>query len=273
MNLFDTHCHIQESEETGDLEHDATQKKWHTLGNPLIDDLVANAKSADVTRLMCVGCTLEDSRRAIEAAKDRQHVWASIGIHPHEAQNHLNEPGALEAFAALATQPKVKAVGECGLDYYYDNSPRAAQEKVLRYQIELALEHNLPMIFHVREAFDDFWSIFDSYVGIRGVIHSFTATRTDLDQILQRGLYVGLNGIMTFTKDAAQLEAAKAVPLERMVLETDAPFLTPKPFRGTICEPKHVRAVAEFLAQLRGDSLADLAQATTTNAQMLFDTE
>lgn len=272
MQLFDTHCHIQESEEASNL-NDATQKKWHQLGNPLSDDLITRAHEADVAFMMCVGCTLEDSRRALALTESRKDIWTSIGIHPHEAQAHLDEPGALEAFAALATEPSVKAVGECGLDYYYEHSPRQAQEQVLRFQIELALKHNLPMIFHVRDAFEDFWRIFDEYTGIRGVVHSFTATPKELEQILSRGLYVGLNGIMTFTKDQEQLDAAKAVPLEKLVLETDAPFLTPKPFRGTICEPKHVRATAEFLAALRGESLEQLAKATTRNAHMLFDTE
>ena len=127
------------------------------------------------------------------------------------------------------------------------------------------------MIFHVREAFEDFWPIFDEFKGVRGVIHSFTATQKELDDILSRGLYVGLNGIMTFTKQDAQLAAAKAVPLDRLVLETDAPFLTPAPYRGTICEPKHVRITAEFLADLRGESLAAIADATTHNARKLFD--
>src|ERR1044071_3598010 len=126
------------------------------------------------------------------------------------------------------------------------------------------------MIFHVRDAFDDFWSVFDNYRGIRGVIHSFTATETELGQVIERGLYVGLNGIMTFTKNEAQLTAAKAVPLDRLVLETDAPFLAPVPFRGKVCEPAHIRVTAEFLAELRGESLDDLAFATSRNAQDLL---
>src|SRR5690606_9318752 len=133
-----------------------------------------------------------------------------------------------------------------------------------------AAEHDLPLIFHVREAFKDFWSIFDDFRGLRGVVHSFTSDKRDLEQILSRGLYVGLNGIMTFTKRTEQLEAAKSVPLDKLVLETDAPFLTPTPFRGKICEPKHVRTVGEFLADLRGEKLEDLAAATTANARKLF---
>ena len=162
-------------------------------------------------------------------------------------------------------------LGECGLDYYYENSPKEAQKAILRFQLELAQKHSLPVIFHVREAFDDFWPIVDEYKGIRGVIHSFTSTTRVLDEILQRGLYVGLNGIITFTKQPEQLAMAKAVPLEKLVLETDAPFLTPSPYRGTICLPKHVRTTAEFLADLRGEPLSAIADSTTRNARMLFD--
>jgi len=270
MQLFDTHCHFQESQAV-DNPQDMTQKLWAKAGNPSADDILARAQEAGVTGFMCVGCAYEDSVRAIKTASTRDNVWASIGIHPHEAKMHLDSPELLDKFALLATKPKVVAVGECGLDYYYENSSRADQQKILRFQIELALKHNLPMIFHVREAFEDFWPIFDEYRGIRGVIHSFTATQKELDEILARGLYVGLNGIMTFTKQEAQLAAAKAIPLDKLVLETDAPFLTPAPYRGTICEPKHVRVTAEFLADLRGEPLATIADATTQNARKLFD--
>jgi len=270
MQLFDTHCHFQESG-CADNPQDMTQKLWAKAGSPSSNDIIARAQASDVTGFMCVGCAYTDSVRAISTAAAHDNVWASIGIHPHEAKVHLDDPALLEKFAILATEPKVKAVGECGLDYYYENSPRQDQQKILRFQIELALKHNLPMIFHVRDAFEDFWPIFDQYQGIRGVIHSFTATQKELDEILARDLYVGLNGIMTFTKQEAQLAAAKAVPLDRLVLETDAPFLTPAPYRGTICEPKHVRTTAEFLADLRGESLATIANATTQNARKLFD--
>jgi TatD DNase family protein len=220
--------------------------------------------------LLCVGTTIEDSELAVSFVQSRPATWASIGIHPHEAQRYVADSAALARFSALATQPKVVAVGECGLDYFYNHSPKEAQEKVLRFQIELALKHNLPMIFHVRDAFKDFWPIFDSYDGIRGVIHSFSSDRYDLEQILKRNLYVGLNGITTFMKAEAQLAAVKQVPLDSLVLETDAPFLTPTPYRGTMCEPKHVRVTAEFLAELRGESLDLLATRTSANAHKLF---
>lgn len=270
IQLFDTHCHIHESEQT-DGQDKATQERWAKLGNPSMSQLVADATEAGVTRLLCVGCATEDSERAVAAVQDYEGAWATIGIHPHEAQRHLDEPALLSRLATLVHQPKVVAVGECGLDFYYENSPRDAQEKILRFQMELAQKNSLPMIFHVRDAFDEFWPIFDDYPDVKGVVHSFSSTPKDLVNILHRGLYVGLNGIMTFTKDPEQLEAAKVLPLERMLLETDAPFLTPHPQRGTICEPKHVRVTAEFLAKLRSESLERLAEVTTRNAHMLFD--
>jgi TatD DNase family protein len=257
MELIDTHCHI------------------HSLDYPLAaDQVITRAELDDVTRLLCVGQTPEDSRQAVSFVQTRDGTWASIGIHPHEAKafvkGNVLDTEKFQEFAELAEKPKVVAVGECGLDFFYNHSAKEAQIIIIKSQIELALKHNLPMVFHVREAFEDFWPIFDTYHGIRGVVHSFSAADKELADILQRGLYVGLNGIMTFTKDQAQLAAAKAVPLDRLLLETDAPYLTPTPYRGTINEPKNVRVTAEFLANLRGESLEKLAAATTRNARKLF---
>jgi len=253
MQFFDTHCHIQ------------------FLDYPLgPDKVLVEAAQDGVTRALIVGCTLQDSQAAVQFVKHRDNVWATIGLHPHEASVYVGDDHALQQFRELAAQSKVVAIGETGLDYYYENSPRDAQKQLLRFQLDLAVEHNLPLIFHIRDALEDFWQIFDEYKGLRGVVHSFSATEKELDQILKRGLYVGLNGIMTFTKRSEQLEAAKKVPLERILIETDAPFLTPVPFRGTICSPKHVRVTAEFLAALRGEKLETFAAATTQNARHLF---
>lgn len=253
ISLFDTHCHIQ----FADYQLDPLQA-------------MADAQAWGVDHFMVVGCALHDSQAAVDFAGQHDTVWASIGLHPHEGARYVHDHHALQQFRELATRPKVVAIGETGLDYYYENSPKADQIKLLRFQLDLAAEHKLPLIFHVRDAFDDFWPIFDEYKGLQGVIHSFTSDIHDLEQILTRGLYVGLNGIMTFTTREKQLEAAKHVPLDRLLLETDAPFLTPVPYRGKICEPKYVRTVGEFLAELRGESLEDLARATTANAKELF---
>jgi TatD DNase family protein len=257
MQFVDTHCHI------------------HFLDYGLDPEQVINdAAVAGVTRLLVVGCTLEDSRAAVEFAARHDNVWATVGLHPHEGAQYVNDHKALQEFRELASKPKVVAVGETGLDFYYGHSSATDQEKLLRFQLDLALEHDLPLIFHIRDAFSAFWPIFDSYksVGhqIRGVVHSFSSDPADLEQILSRGLYVGLNGIMTFTKRPEQLEAARQVPLDKLLIETDAPFLTPAPLRGKINESKNVRVTGEFLAHLRGDNLETLANATTMNALNLF---
>jgi TatD DNase family protein len=269
VHLTDTHCHIHEILGPAKGEYPVAAR-WHKADITDPDSVLRAAREVGVNRVVCVGCTVEDSALAVEFVQEREGAWASIGIHPHEADRYVRDQAALDRFAALALHPKVVAVGECGLDYYYTHSTPEAQTEILHFQMQLALKHNLPMVFHVRDAFADFWPIFDQYQGIRGVIHSFTATRADLDEVMKRGLYVGLNGIMTFSKDLEQLAAAKAVPLERMVLETDAPFLTPAPIRGTICQPKHVVMTAEFLAHLRGESLTELAKTTSVNATKLF---
>jgi TatD DNase family protein len=253
IQLVDTHCHI------------------HFPNFELPEqEVIAAANQAGVTRLMAVGCTLEDSKLAIKLAARYDHIWASIGLHPHEGKEYVNDDVALQEFHALAGKPKVVAIGETGLDFYYNHSSKEDQIKLLRFQLTVAQEHNLPVIFHVRDAFEEFWPVYDEFKP-KGVIHCFSAGAKELDQILSRGLYVGLNGIMTFTKNAEQLEAAKAIPLQKLVLETDAPFLTPTPYRGTICEPKHVAVTAKFLSNLRSESLEELARVTTANAVGLFN--
>jgi len=253
MELVDTHCHIH----FDDYPFDAKT-------------VISNAAAAGVTKLICVGCSLSDSRLAVDFAAAHKNVWASVGAHPHDGADFLSDPKGTAKFKELLACPKVVAVGEIGLDYYHQNSSKADQEKSLRAQIEASSELGLPYIFHVRDAWEDFWRILDDYKIDRGVIHSFSAGPEHLDEVLKRGLYVGLNGIMTFTKDEAQLKAAKQVPLNRLLLETDAPFLTPKPFRGQTCEPKHARTTAEFLAGLRGESLDKIAAATSANVERLF---
>jgi TatD DNase family protein len=158
------------------------------------------------------------------------------------------------------------------LDYFYAHSPREAQIELLKFQIELALEHDLPLSFHVREAFDDFWPIFESYrgAGLRGVLHSYTDSMANLERAIKHGLHFGVNGIATFAKDEERRVIYRTIPSKLLLLETDAPFLTPIPFRGKICESKHVRVTAEFLADLRKETLEDLAAVTTANARDLF---
>lgn len=270
--LIDTHCHIQ-SVGAGIGER-STRELWAKAGTLNADAVLKNAGDAGVQTMVCVGCDLEDSRLAIHFAQAHsERCRASIGLHPHEAQHYYNNDAQRAAFTELITDSTVVAVGECGLDYFYEHSPREAQLDVLRFQFELAIQHDKPMIFHVREAFSDFWPLFDEYNAaqpIRGVLHSYTDNANNLAMALKRGLYIGVNGIATFAKSEPQLAVYKSIPLQNLVLETDAPFLTPAPYRGTVNEPKHLPVVATFLSKLRAESYDDIARATTENGATLF---
>jgi|SRR5579884_3135038 len=265
--LVDTHCHIQSIAVNVGEEH--TRELWQK-SKLTPEEVITNAQAAGVYQLICVGCDLIDSQLAVDFVKDRPPCFASVGIHPHEAQHFADDRSKLLEFKKLVKQPKVVAIGECGLDYYYLHSNKADQLKILRFQIELALEHCRPLIFHVRQAFDQFWPVLDSYPPLKGVVHSFTDNQSNLEQALKRGLYVGVNGIATFAKDETLLALYKRLPLESLLLETDAPFLTPTPYRGSINEPKRLRVIAEFLADLRGEDQVMLENVTSQNAQALF---
>ena len=244
--LVDTHCHIHESSYPLD-----------------IDEVLKHANEAGVTKMICVGTDQKSSEEAVDFVKNRDGFMASIGVHPHETKNGWDRLDKLES-------AKIAAVGEIGLDYFYNHSPRETQIAALEVQIDLALRRNLPLIFHVREAFEDFWPIFDNFSGIRGVLHSFTDSTVNLEEGLKRGLYVGVNGISTFTKDESQKAMFSVIPLERMLFETDAPFLTPVPFRGKVNEPAFVRQIAAFHADLKDMPTDEVAAITTANAQTLF---
>lgn len=244
--LIDTHCHIHESD------------------YPLpVDDVLQRAADAGVGKMLLVGTSVKSSREAVVLAAKHSNLYATVGVHPHDTKDGYDE------IATLAKQGVV-AVGEIGLDYFYNHSPRDVQIRALEEQMQIAVDNNLPIIFHVREAFDDFWPIFDNFHGIRGELHSFTDTQTNLDKGFERGLYVGVNGISTFTKDPAQQRMYADIPLEKMLLETDAPFLTPVPHRGTINEPAFVSDVAAFHATLRGIDPSVVSEVTSANAMTLF---
>ena len=249
MNLIDTHCHIHEAD------------------YPLAaEEVLTRARAAGVTKLLCVGTSEESSREAVEFAALHDGVFASVGVHPHETKEGYDEVRQLLDLE----KTKIVAVGEIGLDYFYTHSPRDVQIKALESQIDAALRHNMPIIFHVREAFDDFWPLFDNFHSIRGVLHSFTDTAQQMEEGLKRGLFIGVNGISTFTKDASQQDMFARIPSERLLLETDAPFLTPVPLHGKVNEPAFVKHVAEFHAEKRGISLDELASITSANAERLF---
>lgn len=253
MDLVDTHCHLQ----------------FDKLAEN-IDSVMKAAAAAGVSRMICVGTSVEDSATAIELAARYENVWAAVGAHPHDGK-HFDYQTDPKKLKELAARPKVAAFGEIGLDFYKDYSPRDEQEKLFRGQLEIGLAAGLPIIFHVRDAWKDFWRIIEVYGDIKGVVHSFSSGRKQAEKILEKGLFIGLNGIMTFTRDEAQLEAARTIPLDRLLLETDAPFLTPAPRRNDICEPKHVAVTAEFLAELRDEKIEKLSNSTTDNAVRLFN--
>jgi len=247
--LIDTHCHIHEADYPLD-----------------VDNVIIRAHQAGVMQMICVGTDYASSRLAIKFVAKHDGVFASVGVHPHEAKE------GLKGLADLIDpdNSSIVAIGEIGLDYYHNHSPRDVQIQVLKSQIELALKHNLPIIFHVREAFDDFWPVFDNFSGIRGELHSFTDTMRNVEEGLKRGLYIGVNGYSTFTKDESQKAMFAAIPIEKLLLETDAPFLTPVPFRGKVNEPAFVRNIAEYQGMIRQISFDEVAITTTANARALF---
>ena len=233
------------------------------------------AAKSGVGKLICVGTSAADSEVAEKFVAGRKNCWASIGQHPHKADEF--DIDAKKIFKSLATDKKVVAVGECGLDYWYLNSDKENQKACLRWQLDLAVEYDLPVIFHNRgsksnqqDAFTDLWYILNDYPSIKGVVPSFSTDKTILKQILDHGLAVGVNGIMTFTKDLRQLEALDAVPLDSLVLETDAPFLTPAPLRGKVNEPKHLLRTAEFVAERKGATLEQLEKSSSQVVESLF---
>ncbi len=242
--LIDTHCHIHETD------------------YPDADGAYTRAVESGVETMICVGTSIESSQQAVTFAMSHPHALASLGVHPHESSKGYHDIFDIPL-------DHVVAIGEIGLDYFYDHSPRTVQIEALRAQLAFAQHHDLPVIFHVRDAFADFWPIYDEY-NVRGVLHSFTDTKETLAEALRRGLFIGVNGISTFTKDQTQQAMFDAIPLDHMVLETDAPFLTPKPFRGTINEPAFVRQTATYHAVRRGIPIEEIITITTTNAQKLF---
>lgn len=249
--FIDTHCHIHESGFYQDTDR---------------EDIYQKAASAGVD-MICIGTSEQFSAEAIEFAEAHERVWATVGVHPHDTKDGWQK---IRELLSIKSE-KIVAVGEIGLDYFYNNSPRETQIKALEEQLQWASDYNLPVSFHVREAYDDFWPIFRNFSGLAGVLHSFTDSVQNMERAVSEGLYIGVNGISTFAKD--KQEMWDQIPLEKMLLETDAPFLTPVPLRGKVNEPAFVRHVAEYHAKRRGVELDELARATSANAKILFSLE
>ncbi|HYD11798.1 MAG TPA: TatD family hydrolase [Allosphingosinicella sp.] len=240
----------------------------------LVEDqqgVLERARSAGVTQMLNISTRASEWDAVIGVAERERDVMASVGIHPHEADVHPDVETA--TLVEKARHPRVIGIGESGLDYYYDHSDRARQRDSFRNHVAAARETQLPLIVHTRDAEDDTWAILGEEMGkgaYPALIHCFTASRDFADKVLALGLYISISGIVTFRNAKALQEAAKAVPLDRLLIETDSPFLAPVPHRGKPCEPAFVADTARFLAELRGEPLETLAEATTANFYRLF---
>jgi TatD DNase family protein len=218
-----------------------------------------------VSRFINVGCDRDSSLRAIDIAVANADVWASVGLHPHEASNRV------DSIRDLFDSPRVIAVGEAGLDYYYDHSPRDAQHTAFAEQIELANELDLPLIIHTRDAWDDTFSVL-SEVGTPStvVFHCFTGGPDEARRCLDIGAHLSFSGIVTFKTAANVAEAARICPLDRILVETDSPYLAPVPHRGRVNQPSNVAVVGTFIADMRSIAVDEFARITTENACIAF---
>jgi TatD DNase family protein len=254
VRLIDSHCHLNYE---GLVERQA--------------EVLENARERGVTGFLNISTRQREWGDIVSVAEREADVWASVGVHPHEADAHPDLGAA--ALVEAAAHPRVIAIGECGLDYYYDKSDRAAQRERFQAHIEAARQTGLPLVIHTREAEADTAEILEAAVkngGVTGVLHCFTGSAELARKGLDLGFYVSLSGIVTF-KNAADLQAtAKWLPTDQMLVETDSPFLAPVPHRGQKCEPAFVADTAAFVAQLRGEEPEHLAEATTANFFKLF---
>ena len=254
MRLIDSHCHLNYE---GLVERQA--------------EVLENARERGVTGFLNISTRQREWDDIIAVAERESDVWASVGVHPHEADAHPDLGAA--ALVEAADHPRVIAIGECGLDYYYDKSDRTAQRERFQAHIDAARETGLPLVVHTREAEADTAEMLSSAVregAVTGVLHCFTGSAELARKGLDLGFYVSLSGIVTF-KNAQDLQAtAKWLPSDQMLVETDSPFLAPVPHRGQKCEPAFVADTASFVAQLRGEEPDQLAETTTANFFRLF---
>lgn len=235
--------------------------------DPDREAVIARARVAGMVAILNVGADLESSRASVALARQYDFIYAAVGIHPHDAETMT--PAVLEELRHLARCPKVVAIGEIGLDYYRDLSPRPVQRQAFADQLALAAEVGLPVIIHCRDAWADTLAILRGWSG-RGVLHSYSGGPERLEEVLALGFSVGISGPVTFP-NAHRLRAVVAtVPLDRLLVETDCPYLTPEPYRGRRNEPAYVWYVAGAIARARGMTAEEVAQITTENARRLF---
>jgi TatD DNase family protein len=248
--LFDTHAHLYDEKFLDDINS------------------VLQTCEKELAGMILIGSDLETSKISIEQSMHSPKFFASCGYHPHDAEAANEE--SLKEIQKLYSNPKIKAAGEMGLDYHYDFSPRDKQIKVFESQIESANAANLPMIIHIREAFEDFFSIMQNHSYHRGVVHCFSGDLKQAEQCLELGFYLSFNGILTFPKSHETREVASIIPTNRVLLETDCPYLAPVPKRGKRNEPPYVKYVVDKFAELKNISPEDAAALTLENARSLF---
>jgi TatD DNase family protein len=254
MRLIDSHCH---------LNYEGLAERQ--------EDVLDNARQRGVAGFLNISTRQREWNDVIAVAERNSDVWATVGVHPHEADAHPDLGAA--ALVEAADHPRVIAIGECGLDYYYDKSDRAAQRVRFEAHIEAARQTGLPLVVHTRDAEDDTGAILSAAVregGVAGVLHCFTGSAELARKGLDLGFYVSLSGIVTFKNAADLQETAKWLPADQMLVETDAPFLAPVPHRGQKCEPAFVADTAAFVADLRGETVEQLGETTTANFFRLF---
>ena len=248
MRLFDSHCHVHDERIPGGT-----------------DAAVAAASAVGVTAMVTVGCDRATSLAAIEVAGRHDDVWATVGLHPHEAVH------GVDTVVDLLGRHRVVAVGEAGFDFYYEHSPRAAQADAFASQVQLAHEHDLPLVIHTRDAWSETFDVLDAEgTPERTVFHCFTGGEREALECLARGAFVSFSGIVTFKSATDVQAAARLVPADRLLLETDAPYLAPVPHRGRPNQPAFVAETAQFVADLRDVPVAELAAATFANGLAAF---
>jgi len=255
VRLIDSHCH---------LNYEGLVERQ--------DEVLENARGRGVQGFLNISTRQREWNDVIGVAERNADVWASVGVHPHEADAHP-DLGAT-ALVEATRHPRVIAIGECGLDYYYDKSDRAAQRERFEAHIDAARQTRLPLIVHTRDAEDDTAEILERAVkekGVTGVLHCFTGSAELARKGLDLGFYVSLSGIVTFKNAQDLQETAKWLPADQMLVETDSPFLAPVPHRGKKCEPAFVADTAAFVAHLRGEEPEDLGETTTANFFKLFN--
>ena len=254
MIYFDSHAHLDEACFQADF-----------------GEILHRMQENGVCLMMNVGCDLPSSIRSVELAARYDWIYAAVGSHPDDA-DHVNEE-RIARYRALAQDPKVRAIGEIGLDYHYEDVPRQVQKAAFRMQLALAQELDKPVIIHEREAHEDALEILREFPNVTGVFHCFSGSAEMAKELVKKGWYIGFTGVLTFKNARKSLQTAQSIPLERILIETDCPYMAPEPYRGRRNDPGYVPLVCRKLAQLREISEEQAAAITTRNAKQLFGIE